>query len=124
MKSILKISVTFILIIFVSCNSPIENSKIKIVKIFGNCEMCKKTIDKAGNQEKISQVDWNKNTKMATITYDSTKTNYDKVLKKIAMNGYDSEKFTAPNNVYSKLPGCCQYKRRIQTLPRLNSIPR
>lgn len=77
--------------------------------------MCETTIENAGNVKKVAQVDWNKDTKTAVLTYDSTKTNQDEILKRIALAGYDSEKFRAPDDVYAKLAGCCQYDRPIKT---------
>lgn len=96
---------------FIACNAQIKNSKTETVKIYGNCGMCKSTIEKAGNLKKVANVDWNKDTKIATITYDTTKTNQDEILKRIALSGYDSDKFLAPADVYAKLPECCQYER-------------
>ena len=75
-----------------SCNNSycqIKNAKTEIVKIYGNCEMCEKTIETAGNVKKVANVEWNKDSKMATITYDSIKTNQDEILKRIALAGYD-----------------------------------
>jgi hypothetical protein len=43
----------------------------------------------------IAAVDWDKDTKMATLIYDSKITNKDEILKRIALVGYDSEKFHA-----------------------------
>ena len=100
-----------VLLTFTACNAQIKNAKTESVKIFGNCGMCETTIEKAGNKKKIAKVDWNKDTKMATITYDTKKTNQDAILKRIALSGYDSDKFLAPDDVYAKLPGCCQYDR-------------
>ena len=68
----------------------IKNAKTENVKIYGNCGMCKATIEKAGNEKKVANVQWNKDTKMATLTYDSRKTNHDEILKRIALAGYDS----------------------------------
>ena len=100
-----------VLLSFTACNAQIKNAKTESVKIYGNCGMCETTIEKAGNKKKIAKVDWNKDTKMATITYDAKKTNQDEILKRIALSGYDSDKFLAPDDVYTKLPGCCQYDR-------------
>ncbi len=112
MKLIPKILVAIIILLsFTVCNAQIKNAKIETVKIYGNCDMCKTTIEKAGNLKKNTKVDWNVDTKIATITYDSKKTNQDAILKRIALSGYDSYKFLAPNDAYSKLPGCCQYHR-------------
>ena len=116
MNLISKISAaTILLFSFSSCNAQIKNTKTESVKIYGNCEMCEKTIETAGSVKKIANVDWNKDTKMATITYDSTKTNQNEILKRIALAGYDSDKFLAPDDVYSKLAGCCQYERVNKT---------
>ncbi|WOC51691.1 mercury transporter [Bergeyella porcorum] len=92
-------------------NAQIKNAKTETVKIYGNCSMCETTIENAGNVKKVAQVDWNKDTKMATITYDVKKTNQDEILKRIALAGYDSDKFLAPDDVYAKLPECCLYER-------------
>ena len=73
----------FISMSFTVCNAQIKNSKTETVKILGNCEICESTIEKAGSLKKVAQVDWNKDTKMASITYDSSKTTKDEVLKRI-----------------------------------------
>lgn len=109
------LAATLLLFSSSSCNAQIKNAKTEIVKIYGNCEMCEKTIETAGNVKKVANVEWNKDSKMATITYDSIKTNQDEILKRIALAGYDSDKFLAPDDVYSKLAGCCQYERVKKT---------
>ncbi len=112
MKSISKILVTITMLLsFVSFNAQIKNAKTETVKIYGNCEMCKAKIEKAGNLKKTSKVTWNDKTQLATIIYDEKKTNQDEILKRIALVGYDSDKFLAPDATYSKLPGCCKYDR-------------
>ena len=94
--------------------TQIKNSKTETVKIYGNCEMCKATIEKAGNVKKTANVTWDENTGLATLTYDINKTNRDEILKRIALAGYDNEQFLAPDDVYAKLPGCCQYDRALK----------
>lgn len=112
MNLISKISVAMsMLFSFSFCNAQVKNAKTESVKIYGNCEMCKKTIETAGSLKKVANVAWNKDSKMAQITYDSAKTNPDEILKRIALAGYDSDEFLAPDDVYSKLPGCCHYER-------------
>jgi copper chaperone CopZ len=115
MNSLKKIMMTIALLLsVVLMNAQIKNATTETVKIFGNCGMCKTKIEKAGNIKNIAKVDWNEDTKMATLTYDESKTNQDEILKRIALVGYDSEKFLAPADVYSKLPGCCQYDREAK----------
>lgn len=103
--------VTTLLVAFTSCEAQIKNTKTETVKIYGNCDMCEKTIEKAGNLNKIAKVDWDTDSKMAILTYDSLKTNTNEILKRIALAGYDNDTFLAPNDTYSKLPECCQYDR-------------
>jgi copper chaperone CopZ len=111
MKSIQILIAITLLLSFTACNTQIKNAKTESVKIYGNCGMCESTIEKAGNIKKVAQVDWNKETKMATLTYDPSKTNQDEILKRIALAGYDSDQFLAPDDVYAKLPECCRYER-------------
>lgn len=112
MKLISKLLVAITLLLSVTTtNAQIKNKISETVKISGNCGMCKEKIEKAGNLKKIAKVDWNQETNMATLTYDAKKTNQDEILKRIALAGYDSEKFLAPDTVYNNLHGCCQYER-------------
>lgn len=110
-KSIKTLIAITVLLSFMACNAQIKNATIESVKIYGNCGMCESTIESAGNIKKVAEVDWNKDTKMATLTYDANKTSQHEILKRIALAGYDSDQFLAPDNVYSKLPECCQYNR-------------
>lgn len=117
MKSISKILIAITLLLsLTSCEAQIKNAKTETVKIYGNCEMCEKTIEKAGSLKKVAKVDWNRDTKMAVLTYDAKKTNQDKILKRIALSGYDSDKFLAPDDAYAKLPECCKYERTAKVV--------
>ena len=96
-------------------NGQIKNAKTETIKVYGNCGMCETNIEKAGSKKKLYKTDWNVDTKMATITYDSKKTNADAVLKDIALSGYDNASFLAPDEAYNKLHGCCKYDRESKT---------
>lgn len=104
----------FVLLSAVSINAQIKNKKTETVKIFGNCDMCKANIEKAGNIKKTAEVSWDKDSRMATISYDASKTNTDEILKRIALVGYDSDKFLAPDSTYDALHSCCQYDREAK----------
>ena len=110
MKSIILMA-TVVLLSTVIAQAQISNAKTETVKVYGNCGMCETSIEKAANKKKISKADWNEETKMATISYDSKKTTLDAVLKNIALAGYDNQSFLAPDAAYNKLPGCCKYDR-------------
>lgn len=123
MKSLKKIMMATFVLLSLVLNAQIKNAKTETVKIFGNCGMCETAIEKSGSLKKVAQVDWNQDTKMATLTYDTSKTNQDEILKRIALAGYDSEKFLAPDSAYAKLAGCCQYDReaKVAIKPEMNS---
>ena len=72
-KSISRILVAIIVLLsFTACEAQIKDAKTATVKIYGNCDMCKETIEKAGNSKKLAKVDWNTDTKMATAIYPTT----------------------------------------------------
>ena len=108
---------------FSLCNAQIKNISTETVKIYGNCGMCKSTIEKAGNIKNESSVDWDKETKMAFISYDSLKTSKQEILKRVALAGYDSDIFLAPGDTYSSLPSCCQYERAEQLAVKTEEPP-
>lgn len=97
-----------------SCDAQIKNAKTEEVTIYGNCGMCEKKIETAGNVKNISKVEWDKDNKLAKITFNSNKTSVEEILKRIAAVGYDSDKFRASDEVYNNLHECCQYERPIK----------
>jgi predicted peptidase len=111
MKSIKILMAIMALLSSTAINAQIKNTKTESVKIYGNCQMCEVTIERVGNVKNEAEVDWNKETKMATITYDANLTNPDEILKRIALAGYDSDQFLAPDKAYAMLSECCQYER-------------
>ena len=108
MKKIILSIVT--IIAFVACNS-MANSKTESFKVYGNCGMCKKTIEKALTKEGIKG-DWDKKSKMIKVTYDSTKYNNRQVQEIIAKAGYDTESCKGDDKAYDNLHGCCKYERK------------
>lgn len=120
MKSITNLLMVITVLLSMSaCYGQIKDAKTETVKVYGNCGMCKTTIETAGNSKKVSKVSWDKDTKMATLTYNPNKTSQDEILKKIALAGYDSDKFLAPDDVYAKLPACCHYDRAKKEMPKM-----
>jgi len=85
--------------------------KTETFKVWGKCDMCKARIEKTVKTEGATNANWDTKTEMLTVTFDPAKTNVDALGKKLASAGHDTEKYKAPDNVYSKLPGCCHYDR-------------
>jgi copper chaperone CopZ len=115
MKSFLLISSLWLML--ASTGSAQSHNKItETVNISGNCGMCESTIEKSGSLKHKSKVDWDRDTKTATMTYNPNKTSKDEILKRIALAGYDNEAYLAPDEAYNNLSGCCQYNRPMKTM--------
>ena len=95
-------------------SQSIPNSKTETFKVWGNCGLCKKNIEKAVNEFGIIEANWNKTTKIITVSFDSTQTTIVLIHKKIAEAGYDTSETTADDNVYATLKKCCRYERKKQ----------
>jgi len=120
MKLTSKIWVILILLLSVlNTFAQIKNAQTVSIGVSGNCEMCKKNIETAANVKGIVAVDWNKTSTMASIIYNSQKTNADEILKRIALAGYDNTMYLAPDEAYAKLPECCQYKRTLKPVSKM-----
>ena len=105
--------ISVVVLVLMGTMSLFAQSKTEKFKVFGNCSMCEKTIEKAANAvEGVTSADWDKTTKMMNVTFDKSKTNVHKVHMAIAKVGYDTEMHKANDEVYNKLPGCCKYERK------------
>ena len=87
-------------------------TKTETFKVYGNCGMCKARIEKAAKVDGVTKAEWDKTTKMMVVNFDPSKITSDKIQKKIAGIGHDTEKYKADDKAYAKLPGCCQYERK------------
>jgi copper chaperone CopZ len=81
-------------------------------KVNGVCGMCKRTIEKGAKAGGAATAEWDADTHVMVITYDSKTANLDAIHKSIAATGYDTEKVKADDGTYKKLHGCCQYDRK------------
>jgi len=115
MKYFLLVS-SLLCLLTTACNAQIKNAQTETVKISGNCGTCESKIEKSGSIKNSSKVDWDRDTKTATITYNPDKTSKDEILKRIALAGYDNEAYLAPDEAYNNLDGCCQYDRTLKTM--------
>ena len=82
-------------------------------KVYGNCGMCQKTIEKAAKSvDGVLSAKWNKETKIIEVQTSNKKLNTKEISKAISASGYDTEFTTAKDEVYDKLPKCCKYERK------------
>ena len=82
------------------------------IKVWGNCEKCKKTIEGAVNMDGVVEKNWSPESTLMTVKFDTTKVSIDKIQKAIALAGYDNDKYYGDDYAYGKLEACCQYERK------------
>jgi len=86
--------------------------KQEMFKVLGNCNMCEETIETAVKAlDGVNEADWNQETKIIHISFNSDKIKLADIHKAIAKLGYDTELEKADDEVYNNLPECCQYTR-------------
>lgn len=101
-----------IAIALLSIGTSFGQTKTEMFKVGGSCGMCESRIEKAAlSVEGVSSADWNVQTQMIDVVFDSTKTDVHKVHMAIANAGHDTEMHKAKNETYNALPGCCKYER-------------
>lgn len=100
--------------LFTACQAQVNNARTETVAISGNCGMCEKTIEQAAFVKREASAEWDKDTQRATLIYDSTRTDVDAILQRIAHAGYDNERYLAPDKAYAALPACCRYDRTLK----------
>lgn len=92
-----------------SCTNGAEQTSELAVS--GNCMMCKETIEASLAVDGVQEANWDKKTKLLTVTFDTTLINLPTIAGHIAKAGYDNELAKGDDEAYHSLHGCCQYER-------------
>jgi copper chaperone CopZ len=88
-----------------------KNTKLSF-EVTGNCEMCKKRIEKATFSVKgVKMANWDIPSNIISIIHDPSKAPVEIIQKAIARVGHDTPLEKADDDVYDKLPMCCLYER-------------
>jgi len=78
----------------------------------GNCEMCKKRIEKAAlGVSGVKSADWNIESSTLYLIINEQKTDIVTIQKAIAKVGHDNDGFKATDEDYNNLHTCCAYDR-------------
>ncbi len=96
----------------ITVNAQSTSLKKDTLKVWGECGMCKKTIEKSAKTAGATVANWDTETKMLVIAYDPKKTDNKKIQQAIAGSGYDTRDERASKEAYDKLHECCQYERK------------
>ncbi len=114
MKKILKsiLAIAIVLEGFGNIQAQEKSTKKEEFKAYGNCGMCKDRIEKATKfVDGVSSAKWSSKTEILKVTYDTSKTNIDKIQQAVADVGHDTDLKRADDKVYDNLRGCCKYDR-------------
>jgi copper chaperone CopZ len=113
MKSIKKLIYTSILLVTIISSvlqvSAKDNIKTAEFKVEGVCDMCKARIENGALIKGVKKADWDKETGMITVIYNSKKVTLMEIHEAIAEVGHRTDKVEAKESAYTKLPACCQY---------------
>ena len=103
----------FLFFISATISAQNEKNKKSNFEVIGNCEICKKRIEKAALSLKgVKMATWDIPSNILSVTYNSNKISPDKIQSAVADVGHDTPSFKAPDNVYNELPICCIYERK------------
>jgi copper chaperone CopZ len=111
MKKILYLILIFVPLI--ACSPKATNLSYVTEKftVYGNCDMCKTHIESAVSVPGVKKANWNMSSHILIVEFAPAKVSLDQLHQKIAASGYDTDKRTASNSSYAKLPTCCKYER-------------
>lgn len=76
----------------------------------GNCGQCKERIESAVDVKGVKYAEWNKKTKILTVTYKPSVISIDEIKKRIIQVGHDVDSLKADEKAYQQLPQCCKYR--------------
>ena len=64
-----------------------KKSETVTFKVWGNCGTCKKNIEKSVKVDGVNKAEWNKDTKIMTISFDNSKITLEQIQKKLLRLG-------------------------------------
>ncbi|MFA5556798.1 MAG: heavy-metal-associated domain-containing protein [Flavobacteriaceae bacterium] len=112
--------ILILVVAFVGITTQAQEKKVKKnknakydIEVNGNCEMCKKRIEKAAYSVKgVKSAQWHADHKDIHLVIDENKTSIDQIHQAIANVGHDTDKVRAKDEDYEKLHHCCMYERK------------
>jgi hypothetical protein len=114
MRNVMKHLVVVLAITVLGVSAGVaQDSKVAeaTFKASGNCGQCKTRIEKALRIKEVKFATWDRTSKLVTVAYISSAISLDSLQHRVAAVGHDTEKYTAPAEVYSALPECCRYRQ-------------
>lgn len=101
----------------INAQEKLNKNKSIEFSVSGNCEMCKKRIEKAAYSIKgVKIADWHIDHKDIKIIFNETKCSSDDIKKAIAKAGHDTDTIKATDEDYKKLHHCCLYRNSDENM--------
>ncbi len=91
-----------------------NHTKTDTFSVKGNCAECEERIESTALQNGATSANWDKETQILTVSFDTEKTSAENILKKIADAGHDNQLFKTSDSTYKNLPSCCYYDRKSE----------
>lgn len=101
------IKLNFLVFIMTISTWAIAQDTTTELKVFDNCGMCKKRIEKASRLSCVQDANWNKGTKSLILKFDKGMVDLTAIESIIGVE-HDTKHFLASKESYEKLPSCCQ----------------
>lgn len=112
MKNILTVLLVALLGMTVQAQEKKNKNAKADVEVKGNCEMCKKRIEKAAySVGGVKSAVWHSDDQMLHLVYNQEKCSAEQVEKAVASAGHDTKSVKATEAAYKGLHDCCQYER-------------
>ena len=110
-------NIIILLVAIIGISAQAQDKKNKnakyTVEVNGNCEQCKKRIEKAAySVDGVKSANWNIESHKLNLIVNEEKTSLSAVKKAVANVGHDTEETKSSDETYAKLHSCCQYDRK------------
>ncbi|MAS67931.1 MAG: hypothetical protein CMC43_01165 [Flavobacteriaceae bacterium] len=100
-----------LIIILLFATVSVAQTQKEYIEVRGNCDMCKKRIEKAAlNTKGVKYASWTAKTQQLTLIYNPKKTSAISAAKNIAAVGHEADSIVATEEAYNMLPACCMYR--------------
>ncbi len=105
-------TLTLVLLTSAAVSAQEKEQPKQVIAVKGQCEMCKKRIEKAALDVKgVRSVDWSIADQQLTVYLNPKKTTGKEVQDAIAKAGHDTAAVKATDEAYNGLHSCCKYER-------------
>jgi cation transport ATPase len=113
----MKNTILGIMLLFVILSAQAQEKKNKNAKydieVNGNCEMCKKRIEKVAFSVKgVKSANWHIDDHILHLIINEEKCSLLDVKKAIANVGHDTDEVKTTQDIYDNLHSCCKYERK------------